>query len=370
MIDKRESRVFKANETQKKANNLPLKDGHVYCFITTEKTVYQPGSSLMRKKGGPTLADLARKAGVSISTVSRCLNNQGQISSGTRQRILRLARENPAMNSSVQTILLILPPGQDFGWYTFYLLQELRKVGTDRKVTLEIQFADHCSHLQERNFGGIISVDYSNHLEKLLGANHTIPLVCLNNPGNSLERVYSICSNDHQGMREALIYLIEHNHRKIALLLHHNDRSITAQNREQALREIMAEFKLTNQVVVARYINDPIGCVDMLHKSGVTALISPAESSSLKLLKAFHTVKCKIPKEMSLITGEISYISGCLQPALSTLEQDFGKLATCAFDTIEKLQRGETVPLLQKIDYRLNKRDSVALSPDTAELLE
>lgn len=324
----------------------------------------------MRSRKGPTLADLARQAGVSISTVSRCLNNQGAISAGTRQRILRLARENPTVKHSNQTLLLILPPGRDFGWYTFYLLQELRRIGTERNVTLEIQFADHCAHLQERNFCGIISLDYFNHLETLLGSSHTIPLVCLNNPGNSLERVYSICSNDYQGMREAVIHLLEHNHRKIALLLHHNDHSITAQNRELALREIMAEFKLSTRVVVARYVDDPVGCVDTLHKNGVTALISPAESSSLKLLKACYTAGCRIPEELSLITGEISYISEFLHPALTTLEQDFEKLAACAFDTIEKLQRGENVPLLQKIDYHLHKRGSVALAADAADLLE
>ncbi len=324
----------------------------------------------MRKKADQTLAAIAQKAGVSISTVSRCLNNRGQISAETRQRVLELARAISEPAISNETILVILPAGSELGWYTFFLLQELRKIAVKRGILLEVIFADNYKFLQEHNFCGIISLDYFSHLETLLGPKCAIPLICLNNPGNSMERVYSICSDEYQGMREALVYLIAHNHRDIGLLLFRNDCSVTAQNREKAFLEIMTDFKLSGRAVVGRYVDDPVGSIDILRRKGVTALISPAESPSLKLFKAFHAIGCDIPGEMSLITGEISYISGFLKPALSTLEHDFEKLAVCAFDTIGTLRTGESIPLLQKVDYRLNKRDSVALSPVPAELLE
>ena len=44
-------------------------------------------------KGKPTLIQIADKAGVSIATVSRILNETGQVSPATRQKVLHAIRE-------------------------------------------------------------------------------------------------------------------------------------------------------------------------------------------------------------------------------------------------------------------------------------
>lgn len=44
-------------------------------------------------KGRPTIKDVARKAGLSLSTVSLALNNRGYVSPDTRERVLRVAGE-------------------------------------------------------------------------------------------------------------------------------------------------------------------------------------------------------------------------------------------------------------------------------------
>ncbi|MEL7099665.1 MAG: LacI family DNA-binding transcriptional regulator [Pseudomonadota bacterium] len=41
----------------------------------------------------PTLADVARRAGVSTATVSRCLNSPGQVNEGTRTRVMQAVRD-------------------------------------------------------------------------------------------------------------------------------------------------------------------------------------------------------------------------------------------------------------------------------------
>lgn len=51
------------------------------------------GSGLRRRSGAPTLADVARHAGVSTATVSRCLNSPGQVVGHTRERVMRAVNE-------------------------------------------------------------------------------------------------------------------------------------------------------------------------------------------------------------------------------------------------------------------------------------
>ena len=48
---------------------------------------------LRRGRAAPTIHDVARKAGVSISTVSKALNAGGRLSQATRDKVLRVARE-------------------------------------------------------------------------------------------------------------------------------------------------------------------------------------------------------------------------------------------------------------------------------------
>ncbi|MFN3353972.1 MAG: LacI family DNA-binding transcriptional regulator, partial [Brevundimonas sp.] len=57
------------------------------------------GSAAPRRDGGPVsrktrLEDLAKLAGLSISTVSRALNDSPSINPQTKQRIWQLAREH------------------------------------------------------------------------------------------------------------------------------------------------------------------------------------------------------------------------------------------------------------------------------------
>ena len=46
-----------------------------------------------RKKTAPTIKDIARKAGVSIATVSRAINQEEGLSSATRERVLGISRQ-------------------------------------------------------------------------------------------------------------------------------------------------------------------------------------------------------------------------------------------------------------------------------------
>ena len=66
-------------------------------------------------KSKATLVEIARKAGVSIATVSRILNDTGRVSPATRQKVLQAIRElefDTAMTGSetiFQTILVLVP---------------------------------------------------------------------------------------------------------------------------------------------------------------------------------------------------------------------------------------------------------------------
>ncbi|MBQ8755901.1 MAG: LacI family DNA-binding transcriptional regulator [Lentisphaeria bacterium] len=318
----------------------------------------------MRKKAAFTLAEIAQKAGVSISTVSRCLNNQGDISPETRRKILALARATPVAAEATDVIAVILPgSGESMGWYMFSLFRGLRKIAEERGKNIEFIPASNLRYLKEHNFSAIISMDYFSHLETILGPMSTIPVICLNNQANPVEQVYSICSDESFVVEQSVTYLFDFNHRSIALLLGFDDHSRTAQLREEAFFRAMTKFQLSAKSCILRYVSDMDGVVDTLLKKEITAVIAPSESASMKLLQTIRLAGCKIPQDLSLIVGEIPHVSEYQEPPLSTVEHDFEKIALCAFDSIEKRLRGEKIPILQEMPYLLHKRKSVGVTP-------
>lgn len=189
-------------------------------------------------------------------------------------------------------------------------------------------------------------MDYSCSLADSLGKNCTIPLVCLNDTGNPIENVYSICSDECQGIETALYFLVGNSHRRIGFLCPFFDRSLCGPLREKAFIDIMARFKCQDGIVIQKSYGDMLGAIDMLRQEGVTALICMTETAGPMILHACRKLNCRIPEDLSLVTGEIKYISEYQVPPLTTLEQDF---------------EGKSVSLVQKIPYLFHKRDSVSL---------
>ena len=60
-------------------------------FEINEKTLYQKRCYELSKK--ITIKDIAREAGVSVTTVSRVLNKTGRIGSKTREKINKVIEE-------------------------------------------------------------------------------------------------------------------------------------------------------------------------------------------------------------------------------------------------------------------------------------
>ncbi len=306
------------------------------------------------------LKELAERTGVSVSTVSRVLNNRGRIAPETRRRILELARPG----NNIRLVLLVVPHGI-LGWYSISLLNALKLRAAELGYALEITAGEDLASLPEQNFFGVISFDYSNHLASFWGRNYALPLVCLNDIGNPLEGICAVFSDEADGMSQVLNHLVSYNHRRIGLLTCGNPETFANCRRCDVFLAAMERFGLGNHAVIRHSMHEkyePYGVVKELCESGVSAIINLSETHSLHILHALRVAGVRVPQDLSFVTMELPYVSEFLDPPLTTLEQNYTALAATAFDTLERLVRGDRTSFEQTVPYLFRKRASVTLA--------
>lgn len=316
----------------------------------------------MRKKLETSLRTIASEAGVAVSTVSRVLNNHSGISDATRRRVMELLRKYDFFyRKDTRDILVILPnPDDALGWYGWRLLDALRREAQRLEFRIELVSYDDLQAVSDRNFLGAISIDYRNNVSSRWRRISALPLVCLNDFGNQLANVPTIYSDERLGMDQAVTHLVGYNHRRIGLLLDGTG-AYSAKMREQGYLESMARHHLSEEALIAYQVSEPFGPLDILIRGGATAIIAPMESGSVEVLHSIRSRGIRIPQDLSLITWELRHVSEYQEPPLTTLEQDYGKMALLAFETLEKMANGLAVPQHHEIGYRMFRRASVSL---------
>ena len=98
----------------------------------------------MRPKLETSLATIAAEAGVSISTVSRVLNNRGRISEATRRRIQELLRSHDFFfrRGSRNVLLVMSDILGDMSCYDLRVLSAIRCEALRRGYGLEMVGCD------------------------------------------------------------------------------------------------------------------------------------------------------------------------------------------------------------------------------------
>src|SRR3989338_3699769 len=136
------------------------------------------------KKGPPktiSIIDVARLAGVSITTVSRVINKFPTVKEKNRIRVLDAIKQlkfQPSvfaqrLATGKSNILSLVIPRYEGVFYSFYVLELIRGIGTlcdALKLDLLLHLTDSRSALDLRGAGGIIFADIIGNRHQLQDA--------------------------------------------------------------------------------------------------------------------------------------------------------------------------------------------------------
>jgi len=200
-----------------------------------------------------TIYDVARKAGVGIGTVSRVLNNSPQISSKTRERVIKVIKDlkyqphamaQGLARKRTNSLACIVP---SFTGY-FYLelingiQQALNRHGFDLILYSVVQMEKEKDvlkrTLRERKVDGVLLVSMpmsEDYVKKFSQSNFPIVLV-----DSFHDRVDSIAIENREGAFIATRHLIDLGHTRIGMI-NGNLNSVPAKIRLEGFRAALAE---------------------------------------------------------------------------------------------------------------------------------
>jgi DNA-binding LacI/PurR family transcriptional regulator len=338
----------------------------------------------------PTIKDVAKEAGVSIATVSYVLNDSGAVSDETRQRVLQAvkrlgyrpsviakglqARESRMIGYSWRPV----PPNQfnpilekfihsmaeaaarhDYHVLTFPCPEPYDEVDVYREMVERGRvdgFILPNTNLNDQRIRYLLDVGF--------------PFVAFGRSNPEWDFPW-VDVDGTDGVKQAVVHLLELGHRRIACLAWPED-SLTGQYRLDGYQAAMASAALpVDPAWVIRIQNDYHHAyraaqtwLDLPADRRPTAVVALTDLMAIGVINAATDAGLTVWSELAVVGFDDAPIAGYLRPALTSLRQPIAEIGERVVTMLIDLVRGETPsPAQVLLKPRLIVRNSTGPAP-------
>ena len=331
----------------------------------------------------PTIADIARRAGVSKGAVSYALNGQPGVSEATRQRILAIAAEigfNP--NSAARALsgatanafgLALSRPARILGIEPFFmeLISGVEAELSARSYALTLQVvADTEAEIAvyrrwwgERRVDGVFLCDLRVDDDRVPALETLqLPAVVIGGPDHT-GSLPSIWSDDASALVETVEYLVAMGHRRIARvgglpgLLH-------TEIRADAFTDVCRRLGLNQCVTVPSDYTGEEGARAtrrlLSTAARPTAMIYDNDVMAIAGLAVAQEMGLAVPGDLSIVAWDDSPLCRLVHPPLTALGRDIPAYGAHAARQLLATIAGEPTQAYQDETPHLTPRGSTA----------
>ncbi|MFW2486980.1 LacI family DNA-binding transcriptional regulator [Clostridium chromiireducens] len=331
-----------------------------------------------------TIVDVAKKANVSVATVSRVMNGNYPVKEETKKKVLEVidelkyipnmqARELTQQKSA--TIGVVVPSINNM-----FFPEVINGIENSLKLnSLSLVLA--CSNndkddeqtcinnLLSRNVSGIIVIDPNTENVKSKfyhNISKQTPLVFVNGYSVS-NNISSVINDEAMGANMALNHLIDNNHKDI-LFVRGKD-SYSYDVKEKVYREIMQElnnYKPENIINIgngnsSETVDNTLNMfLNILKTTSATAVFACNDLMAVGVLNACKKLNLDVPSKLSIIGFDNIDLSKFVEPKLTTIDQNMFLLGTnAAMLLIEKIEYDNSYSKRIILMNSLIERDTV-----------
>jgi len=324
-----------------------------------------------------SITDVARRAGVSITTVSRVINNVPTVDPKNRAKVEEaVAHLKFKPNVSAQRLARgttnavgLVMPGYPGIFYSFYAIELIRGVGhacETLKLDMVFHIASAYNPINSTNVGGIIFADIIENRKQVEAAlEEDIPCVVINNVVEDLNVSY-IAIDNIKGACMAVEYLVNLGHKKIATITG----SMSTQSGAHRLEGYQQTLKKKNIPLREEYIfkgDYSRRCARqateqfLVLKDRPTAIFVASDDMAMEAITVVMENGLKIPEDISII-GFDDNPNGLYGPvSLTTIRQPLFKMAEEAVRYVHSRVAGKkSSPIKMMLNSELVTRESCA----------
>ncbi len=329
-----------------------------------------------------TIKDIAKKAGVSVGTVSKALNDKHDVSIELKQKIKEMAEEMNFFPNQIAKKLIekksrtigvfflsrkIIKLEENYGIkFLDGILEELEEREYDVSlfsITYERGFdKSYIKMCRERMVEGAIFIGFGlldPHIKELKKADFPIVFTDLFTEG---EKIAGVGSDNEEGIKKGMEYLYKKGHRKIVFIGGDTTSEVSI-IRTNAYIDYMTEKKLEENIKIyygnfTRESGYKAG-KNIVRDRNCTAVFSASDIMALGALKAMREEGVKIPEDISIMGFDNIIYSEYSEPPLTTVSQKAIEIGREVVKTIFKMIEKKEFEKKVLLSTELVERQSV-----------
>jgi len=324
-----------------------------------------------------TIKDLSKMSGYSVTTVSKALNDYTDISQKTKDKILKLAADmayipNASARSLITqksyTIGIIFDEITGLGLqHPLFsrILESFKSVAESEGYdimflsnTVNGKDGTYLQHSIRKQVEGVfvLCTDFNSH-ELVDLYRSKLPMVTLDFEQSD---ILNITSNNRTGISQAIQYLYDLGHRKIANI-HGSDRTYIGGQRKDIFLDVMRDIGLDvppQYMVEGPLFSKEDGYLAMqkLLKLNTlpTAVFAASDMMAIGAIEAIQEAGLNVPNDLSVIGFDGIELGQLIHPRLTTIRQDSRKIGAIAAHQI-----------LEMIDHKARDKQGETMAIDT-----
>ena len=320
-----------------------------------------PAPSAPQGRGGVTIADVARLAGVSVPTVSKVLNGRPGVSEATRRQVEQVLdeqgyehRRSHAGSGSGLVDLVI--NDLDTQWATSLLRgaqAEVARLGLDLVVTTTAAPTSGrtwLEHLARRGSEGVILVaaDVHEAAERELGRLR-MPVVLLDPIGAAVPSLPTVAATNWAGGRDATEHLLGLGHKRIGFITGPLDDE-SHRDRLDGYRSALQRRGLPVDPALVRHGNSLVGG-GVEHGAALlgladrpTAVVSGSDEQAYGVYLAAAELGLTVPHDVSVVGFDDVDLCQWVSPTLTTVRQPLLEMGREAARIVVEMSRSDLTP--------------------------
>ncbi|WP_025844658.1 LacI family DNA-binding transcriptional regulator [Paenibacillus ehimensis] len=332
-----------------------------------------------------TIKDIAKAAGVSVTTVSRALNGYDDVNEDTRQKIKDIA-QGLGYSPNMAARSLISKKTKTLG----LLLSNVTRASSKDNIAFEIlcgmndrageldydlvlfsttpqkqKIKSYKTLCQERGVDGVIIMGIrldDAYLKEVVSSQ--IPCVLIDIPLEGPNVGY-VTSDNVGGAYRAVSYLLEAGHRKIGVVNGHSQADVSVQ-RLKGYKQALERFGIPfDESLVMDGSFSEAGAKEAVYRllaqqPDITALFCISDLMALGALQAVRGLGLQVPGQVSVVGFDNIDVTAYCSPALTTVNQNKYEMGYQAAQMLIDLLEGRKVSHRLVLDTELIIRESVS----------